>query len=426
MFKIESVAIEGFWGTRRIETVLHDDVNVIIGRNGTGKTTLMNILHSVLTVDPEGLFENRFTRAVIKLKSGRKKRTISADRVDPDPMKFPFPFIRYQISSKSFTVPLFAPDESRPHSISIRRRSNEDAQQIREQISKLVSLASLSVYRIGGDIDPEARERAARRIATAVDLRLNSLTQRLTQYLLELSNEARKIATKLQRDVLVSLLYSEHPQSNSPWVASTFNEETERMQLTAAYKQLGVSGSDVSKKINDHAAAVARAVKELTSRESRQRGGVISVDVRALDALRTAQNVVRMSLSAEEETNSIFRQVHLFNQKLKDFIPDKDFDVSRGMLLLTKPARVEITKLSSGEKQLLILLIEALLQRQRTCIFLADEPELSLHIAWQRRIVRAIRELNPNAQVIVATHSPEIAGQHRLSVIDMEDISSEA
>lgn len=66
--------------------------------------------------------------------------------------------------------------------------------------------------------------------------------------------------------------------------------------------------------------------------------------------------------------------------------------------------------LSSGEKQLIILLTEALLQKSMPNIFIADEPELSLHIGWQRIIIEKILEMNPMAQIIVATHSPEIAG----------------
>jgi len=83
---------------------------------------------------------------------------------------------------------------------------------------------------------------------------------------------------------------------------------------------------------------------------------------------------------------------------------------------------ITLAKLSSGEKQLLILFIEALLQRRQPYIFLADEPELSLHISWQRNIVSAIKSINPEAQIIVATHSPEIAGKYRSAILDMEDI----
>ena len=79
--------------------------------------------------------------------------------------------------------------------------------------------------------------------------------------------------------------------------------------------------------------------------------------------------------------------------------------------------------LSSGEKQLLVLLIQTLLQENKPYVFLADEPELSLHIDWQRNIVGAIHEMNPNAQIIVATHSPEVAGQWIQKIIPMESIT---
>ena len=62
------------------------------------------------------------------------------------------------------------------------------------------------------------------------------------------------------------------------------------------------------------------------------------------------------------------------------------------------------------------------MMNRRTVISITDEPELSLHIAWQRNLLSSIRKLNSNAQIIVATHSPEIAGGFPFSVIDMESI----
>ena len=92
------------------------------------------------------------------------------------------------------------------------------------------------------------------------------------------------------------------------------------------------------------------------------------------------------------------------------------------VFLLSSGEEVSLFKLSSGEKQLLILLIEALLQRESNCIFLADEPEISLHIEWQREIISSVLSLNPNAQIIVATHSPEIAGKYKSKIKKMSEI----
>jgi predicted ATP-binding protein involved in virulence len=129
-----------------------------------------------------------------------------------------------------------------------------------------------------------------------------------------------------------------------------------------------------------------------------------------------------MSLEAEGKINKIYSPIHNFLQKIKEFIPEKQVDFVAGDLVIKQHGEIDISRLSSGEKQLLILFIESLLQRQKPYVFLADEPELSLHISWQRKIISAIREINPLAQIIVATHSPEIAGCFRESIIDMEDM----
>ena len=79
-----------------------------------------------------------------------------------------------------------------------------------------------------------------------------------------------------------------------------------------------------------------------------------------------------------------------------------------------------VQNLSSGEKQLLIIFGEALLQRQKAHIFIADEPELSLHVEWQEKLVSSLKILNPFAQLIFATHSPDIVGSYYKSVLQIE------
>ena len=80
------------------------------------------------------------------------------------------------------------------------------------------------------------------------------------------------------------------------------------------------------------------------------------------------------------------------------------------------------SSLSSGEKQLLIQFLEVVLQEGKSLIFIADEPELSLHVTWQEKLLNALRNLNENAQLIVATHSPDIVADFSKKVITMENV----
>ncbi len=82
--------------------------------------------------------------------------------------------------------------------------------------------------------------------------------------------------------------------------------------------------------------------------------------------------------------------------------------------------------LSAGEKQVLIILLTVLLQNERHCVLLMDEPEVSLHVEWQQRLVRIIRGLNPNVQIILTTHSPAMIMDGWLdSVTEISDIEGQ-
>lgn len=65
-------------------------------------------------------------------------------------------------------------------------------------------------------------------------------------------------------------------------------------------------------------------------------------------------------------------------------------------------------QLSSGEKQMLVILLTVLVEDQLPYVLFMDEPEVSLHIDWQQRLIDLILTLNPNVQIILTTHSPAV------------------
>jgi predicted ATPase len=65
-------------------------------------------------------------------------------------------------------------------------------------------------------------------------------------------------------------------------------------------------------------------------------------------------------------------------------------------------------QLSSGEKQILAILLTVLVEDQQPYVLFMDEPEVSLHIEWQKRLIDLVTELNPNVQIILTTHSPAV------------------
>ena len=82
-------------------------------------------------------------------------------------------------------------------------------------------------------------------------------------------------------------------------------------------------------------------------------------------------------------------------------------------------------QLSSGEKQMLIILLTVLVEDDLPYVLFMDEPEVSLHIEWQKRLIDLILELNPNVQVILTTHSPAVIMNGWMdSVTEVSEITS--
>ncbi|MCD8297028.1 MAG: AAA family ATPase [Prevotella sp.] len=65
-------------------------------------------------------------------------------------------------------------------------------------------------------------------------------------------------------------------------------------------------------------------------------------------------------------------------------------------------------QLSSGEKQILAILLTVLIEDNKPYVLFMDEPEISLHIEWQKQLIDLVLELNPNVQIILTTHSPAV------------------
>lgn len=65
-------------------------------------------------------------------------------------------------------------------------------------------------------------------------------------------------------------------------------------------------------------------------------------------------------------------------------------------------------QLSAGEKQMLAILLTVLVEDNLPYVLFMDEPEISLHFEWQKKLISLVLELNPNIQIIMTTHSPAV------------------
>lgn len=132
------------------------------------------------------------------------------------------------------------------------------------------------------------------------------------------------------------------------------------------------------------------------------------------DAQRRASEIANEKTHFFDLVDSLFRQTH------KTIMRGKS-----ELVFLQHGEEIQPYHLSSGEKQILIIMLTVLLQNRRPGVLLMDEPEASLHIEWQQRLIGLVLDLNPNIQTIITTHSPAVIMDGWADcVTDVEDIVS--
>lgn len=131
------------------------------------------------------------------------------------------------------------------------------------------------------------------------------------------------------------------------------------------------------------------------------------------DLSKQLSDIIRSAGKVEiEDMKHVYAQNDLFidivNQAFVNTHKVVDTEQSKLQFKLDGELLENNKRLSSGEKQFLIVMLTVLLQRRAESILIMDEPEISMHLDWQRELLHNLKKLNPNCQIILATHSPGV------------------
>jgi predicted ATPase len=424
--RIKSVFIKKLWGVKNIETEFNKNVNIFIGVNGTSKTTFLNLIEATLLCDLKTLYNIEFEEIKIELVSSeyadnmtmisvKKLYDISSDKQ----------YFQYNIAGKDYEI-IYSNYRYR----TLRPGNSkfyDEYLTVKSELSSLLNISWLSINRSNISYDEyyDRREYSSRLINT-IDKKIEDLVEKLIGYNLQLEAEVTKSIDLFKKESLLLMLFD-----SSCDKIDLFNLKKQeqindlRIELYNAFNALEIKNKNA--KIQQHIAKINDVYTKLINK----------IDLKIEDALvlpliNRTFSMLDLFKEYENKKKDMLKPLNMFWRSIEEFMDGKTFklDTNNGKIKIglnegnDEDKDIDITYLSSGEKQLFILLAETLLQKGATHLFIADEPELSLHIGWQRIILEKILELNPNAQLIVATHSPEIASSFPDNIINMKSITS--
>ena len=423
MNKIKNVTIEKLWGIKTISTDFYENVNIFIGSNGSSKTTFLQLIEAALLLDINILSEITFEKMIIIFYGDEENTIIVEKKVLGDN-----PLLIYSFSdATAFELPCSEYILQRSYRMHIKHR--ESYELLKNKLDDLVNISWLSVNRDNTNFQDFDRRDAIDRIKNMIDLKLVELTKGLMFYQLQLESETNKLANKFKEDTLSLMLYNadiDYYNAENITQFQSVKPDQMKSDLFKAFKTLGVEKTK-TESILKHTEKLTEVIQKIQSNNQLQLN-----DIFPLALVKRTLDIISLSKKQEIENEKIFSFINEFWKSLKLFMPAKEFffnkesngelEIRLNNTVVNKISTIKLSSLSSGEKQLFILLSEALLQKTANHLFIADEPELSLHIDWQRKILGELLKLNPNAQIIVATHSPEIASAFPTNIINMKNI----
>lgn len=422
---IGSVKIIGLLGRSEAVNIKFDrSYNFLIGQNGTGKTTVINLIAAVLLCDMEKLEKTKFEEITINIKDKEDMDFASISTKKIKNSENIFASIIYEISDfrnqqKEFFTVEISPDDGISRGFSSRntraRFYHESFNAIRNKIRTFLHVRWLSVHRTNTLYDREDENRNH----STVDRKLNELRSNMSIYFGRLSKNYSDRILDFQQTSLLSMIRSE-----SGFTLGKFSKEIdiekEKETLGNVFAALQVSPRKYENMLEAH----SKAFKEASEKFDQQKSVTID-DLAIIYNGWKAHVLIQEYGELEKKKLQIFAPRDIFLKTVNNLLePRKEISISSRNELTIKvcglPDEIEFEDLSSGEKQLLIILGEALLQESAPVVYIADEPELSLHVKWQEKLTESIKSVNRNVQIIFATHSPDIVNLHGDKVIDME------
>ncbi len=272
----------------------------------------------------------------------------------------------------------------------------------------------LSIHR-AERIGPSREERS---YDYAVDSKLDSMSNEFVRYFSLLKTNASYEMSKFQEKVFLSLIDIEKRQQLIPSIKK-MDLVAEEKALIDIFNKFNLAKESFADGVDAYFNLLKQGLKQLKEGKGLGEEHLIAVvGTYKIHALVNDWN--KIILNQER----IYGPRDNFLKTINSLFIDKELRVNEQNELIAEKASQQLNfkQLSSGEKQLIIILGEALLQQKKPIIYIADEPELSLHIEWQAKLIDSVRTINPNTQIIFATHSPDIVGEYGKRTFNMEKI----
>ena len=418
--KINKIRIVGFKNAyQEVSISLRPEISILYGMNGGGKTTVLKIIHALLNQREDILLSEKVDQLYVNYSNDKAEIENITIKYNSKEVKYNWlEFEKSALSqSKSLLIgvqrglsisnanvsPSLVFDFMRHSSISreLLGSTNKDISKLRFFADELANFLSRS--RRTGRNKTELLPIGNHVIMDEVSIDVINLALRNAYYRVK-SRISEKIYNALFETFALAIDESKITEIQIPLNIVDIIESNKKRLIEAL-----IDAPD-----NEVKTMVIQRLEEISDNNYED------FQTNKLFTKLLLQMVNELELEKEElgTLNILIETFNLLLGENKKMIIDRE-----GVRINVNGNFHDLDSLSSGERHLLTFLTTILLDGNKRDIILIDEPEISLNIIWQEKLLTLIQQIAPFSQIIVASHSQSIAQNHTSCLIEIEKIA---
>lgn len=456
MMKILKLKVTKLYGVFNYDVEFNSDVTFIYGENGCGKTTILNITEAIITGQLYNLFDYKFNEIVLFYSHNGKRTNINRIIIDLERN-----LLNIIFNGKTYKLTAGYSDENdmiENYYFNKKITSEFDGMEkfyfnkysflneIKHTFNYVyLPLNRSSIYDNFNDYDFSRNIHVNMSGYTEpnrvkVEKGIRQVEELVASKCLRINGTIATINDEFRNNILKSLMEVSSENSFVNNVVNFKNDKNLQNEMNDIKKEyiktlleLGLLADNEENSMNEF---FDNFIKDLYLYKY---SNEVPVDLSLLSQYQEIikiKKIINIAKESEKQKADARSPIETFLTTINGFIEsgadNKKIAISKeGKIYFTtkySKENISIRYLSSGEKQLIIFFANLIfnVKSGKSGIFVVDEPEISLHLSWQREFVEKALEVNNNLQLIFATHAPEIIGKRRNKAFRLEKIFEEA
>ena len=437
--KINRFTAENVNGYLNFDIEFNESLTFLIGINGSGKTTALKLILGLLSPSWVNLTQIKYSYAQVVCEIEKKVISIRAEYLDDIKIRLAIESEIQEFNGASTVKVQDLPtvqigDFSRFEVRNIMNRYSRyeslftelDAVRAIRKLNTPVFLGLDRRIHEGGEIDLLTFENFLQQRDFTSDIKGNlyesllDVEKLIKNNFIEFSQNQASISAKLKNNIIYSSFDTIQGNDDLGFnIETDIDIETRKERILVASRNFEIP--NLEKKILNYFDALSKIQKNLIREQKKKTKEPSKSFMKSLGQwlinspqLERIDKIISLYESAQEEIENSYKEFTkfeslanlYFEENKKSIVVEKNGDLK---ITLPNGDSTGIYKLSSGEKQIIVMLAQLIFGKQRDT-FIIDEPELSLHLGWQELFVKTLQEASPKTQFIMATHSPTILG----------------